>query len=251
MRRRGWLIGLLVLGLVASLTVGIVVVRSLGLPWLSDSGCSARSGDRTVDLSLDEAEEAGRIAATVVASGRRAREATRQLRSGVPGRDLDRADAGVVASGLTGNSPEGFTCVLSGSPGEATDAIGDDGLVPRADRVLADLRGVFGDDLPVGGFAPGGVSTGHMPGSAHYEGRAVDVFVRPISPAHRVRGWAIASYLLSQADRLHVRTIIFDDRIWTRQRSAAGWRDYQVPSGSRGDRAILEHRDHVHVDVFD
>jgi hypothetical protein len=24
-----------------------------------------------------------------------------------------------------------------------------------------------------------------------------------------------------------------------------------VPSSSGGDRAILEHRDHVHVDVFD
>jgi hypothetical protein len=250
-QRRRWLIGLLALGLVAALAVGVVVVRSLGLPWGDDRGCSARSGDRTVSLDVEEAERAGRIAATVVASGRRAREATRRLRSGIPGRRLERGDAGVVASALTGNSPEGFSCVLPGGPGEASDTIGPEGLVPRAERVLADLRRVFGARLPVGGFAPGGVSSGHMRGSAHYEGRAVDVFVRPISPAHRVRGWAIASYLLSQADRLHIRTLIFDDRIWTRPRSAAGWRHYQVPSGSRGDRAILEHRDHVHVDVFD
>jgi hypothetical protein len=250
-RGRRWLIGLLALGLVAALVVTVVVVRTLGLPWLSSRECTARSGDRTVSLSVEEAEHAGRIAAAVVASGRRAREATRLLRTGVPGRELDRADAGVVASALTGNSPEGFTCTLRGGPGGASDAIGADGLVPRAERVLRDLRKTFGARLPVGGFAPGGVSTGHMPGSAHYEGRAVDVFVRPISPAHRIRGWAIASYLMTQADRLDVRTIIFDDRIWTRPRSAAGWRHYQVPSGSRGDRAILEHRDHVHVDVFD
>jgi len=250
-RRRRWIIGVLALALVASLVAAVVVVRSLGLPWLSDRRCSARSGDRTVSLSVDEAEQAGRIAAEVVASGRRAHVATRRLRTGIPGRDLDRADAGVVASALTGNSPEGFSCVLRGGPGAASDRIGADGLVPRAERVLDDLRDVFGAHLPVGGFAPGGVSTGHMPGSAHYEGRAVDVFVRPISPAHRVRGWAIASYLLSQADRLDIRTLIFDDRIWTRPRSAAGWRHYQVPAGSRGDRAILEHRDHVHVDVFD
>ena len=45
--------------------------------------------------------------------------------------------------------------------------------------------------------------------------------------------------------------MIFDDRIWTAgSRSGDGWRDYDPPDGP-GDRAVLEHRDHVHVDVFD
>ena len=53
------------------------------------------------------------------------------------------------------------------------------------------------------------------------------------------------------ADRLAIRTVIFDDRIWTAGASSDdGWRDYDPPDRS-GDRAILEHRDHVHVDVFD
>jgi hypothetical protein len=106
----------------------------------------------------------------------------------------------------------------------------------------------FGD-LPLGGFAPGGVTDGHMPGSAHYEGRAIDVFVRPVSVANQHRGWAIASYLVGQADRLGITTVIFDDRIWRVSRGGDGWLDYAVPSGSDGDRSILEHRDHVHVDV--
>jgi hypothetical protein len=89
-----------------------------------------------------------------------------------------------------------------------------------------------------------------MEGSAHYEGRAVDVFVRPVNPTNRVRGWAIAHYLMSQADRLDIRTIIFDDRIWTAGTSSDdGWRDYDPPARA-GDPAILEHRDHVHVDVY-
>jgi len=67
-------------------------------------------------------------------------------------------------------------------------------------------------DPALGGFEPGGVSTGHMEGSAHYEGRAIDVFVRPVSPANKVRGWAIAQYLVAQADRLHLQTVIFDGR---------------------------------------
>ena len=89
-----------------------------------------------------------------------------------------------------------------------------------------------------------------MAGSAHYEGRAVDIFVRPISRANKIRGWAIAQYLVAQADRLDIKTVIFDGRIWTAgRRSDDGWRVYDPPERS-GDRAILEHRDHVHVDVY-
>ena len=54
----------------------------------------------------------------------------------------------------------------------------------------------------------------------------------------------------SYADRLEVDTVIYDGRIWTEGvRSEQGWRDYDPPARS-GDRAILEHRDHVHVDVL-
>ena len=119
----------------------------------------------------------------------------------------------------------------------------------RAALVRRDVEAAFGD-LALGGFAPRGVRDGHIEGSAHYEGRAIDIFVRPISAGNRQRGWAIAQYLVAQADRLDIRTLIFDDRIWTAgDRSGSGWRDYDAPDGP-GDRAVLEHRDHVHVDVF-
>ena len=125
---------------------------------------------------------------------------------------------------------------------------GGNGLTPRGDRVRRDLLRVFGD-LPTGGFASGGVSTGHMKGSAHYDGRAVDVFVRPVSAPNKRKGWAIASYLVAHASRLHVDHIIFDGRIWgSGGRSEQGWRPYD-PGDGAGDRAVLEHRDHVHVDV--
>ena len=91
-----------------------------------------------------------------------------------------------------------------------------------------------------------------MDGSAHYEGRAIDIFYRPITAENKQRGWAMASYLVANADRLDIKTLIFDDRIWhAGSRSSDGWTDYRVPSSSSGDRQILEHRDHVHVDVFD
>ena len=96
---------------------------------------------------------------------------------------------------------------------------------PRAPRVKADLTKAFGS-LPLGGFAPGGVSTGHMKGSAHYDGRAVDVFVRPISAAHKRTGWAIASYLVAHAvavrDRpCHLRQADLDGGQHARSRAGA------------------------------
>jgi hypothetical protein len=158
------------------------------------------------------------------------------------------ADARSLASALTGNSPEGFSCRLGDSDGGST-GLDASGLTSRADAVRRDLLARF-PDVPLGGFAPGGVSTGHMAGSAHYEGRAIDAFVRPVSPTNRTRGWAVAQYLVSQADRLAVKTVIFDDRIWTSGgKSGDGWRDYDPPERS-GNPAVLEHRDHVHVDVY-
>jgi hypothetical protein len=170
-------------------------------------------------------------------------------RSGFPDAYADHeADARTLASALTGSSPERFSCRL-GDRDDASTSLTKSGLTARADAVRRDLLARFPDQA-LGGFAPGGVSTGHMEGSAHYDGRAIDVLVRPVSATNRTRGWAIAQYLVSQADRLAIKTVIFDDRIWTAgRRSGDGWRDYDPPERS-GDPAILEHRDHVHVDVY-
>ena len=171
-------------------------------------------------------------------------------RSGFPDAYAEHEqDARVLASALTGNSRAAFWCTVDDDRDELSADLDGSGLTQRAAAVRADLAATFGD-LPLGGFGPGGVTTGHMPGSAHYEGRAIDVFVRPVSADNKRRGWAIAGYLVAQADRLGIATVIFDDRIWrVGDPSSDGWLDYHVPAGSRGDRSILEHRDHVHVDV--
>ena len=173
-------------------------------------------------------------------------------RSGYPDAYADHEkDGRALASALTGNSRAALWCDVPGDADEADDTIDETGLVSRAAVVRRDLETRFGA-LSLGGFEPGGVSSGHMEGSAHYEGRAIDVFFRPITDENKKRGWAMASYLVANADRLDVKTVIFDDRIWRAGSwSGDGWGNYRVPSSSRGDRAILEHRDHVHVDVFD
>jgi hypothetical protein len=176
--------------------------------------------------------------------------AQRVQRSGFPEAYADHeADARVLASALSGNSPHAFSCRLGGTVDAGATRLRASGLTKRADVVRREVDEVF-DGPPLGGFAPGGVQSGHMPGSAHYAGRAVDIFVRPISRVNKIRGWAIAQYLVAQADRLDVKTVIFDGRIWTAgSKSGDGWRPYDPPE-TAGDRAILEHRDHVHVDVF-
>jgi hypothetical protein len=162
------------------------------------------------------------------------------------------ADARVLASALTGETWRAFHCTVTDSPEEASARLDDAGLTARAAAVRRDLESLFGPQS-LGGFAPGGVDDGHMPGSAHYEGRAVDVFFRPVTEASKDRGWAMAQYLVAHAARLHVRTVIFDGRIWTSGwRSDDGWRAYTPDTSGRdaATAAVLEHRDHVHVDVF-
>ena len=171
-------------------------------------------------------------------------------RSGFPEAYEDHAaDGRALASALTGYSHAKFSCVVHSSVGDvSSERRAADGLTPRADRVRFDLRRVFGP-LPLGGYAPEGVSTGHMAGSAHYEGRAVDIFVRPVNADNKRKGWAIASYLVANARRLHIDHVIFDKRIWSAgTRSEQRWRAYD-PGNGPGNRATREHRDHVHVDV--
>jgi hypothetical protein len=155
--------------------------------------------------------------------------------------------ARALASALTGHSPAALTCAFRPASYEIEEP-GDDGLTPRARAVLDELNVMFGD-LVVGGFDPDGIDDGHIEGSAHYEGRAIDIFFRPHDDEANVRdGWSVAHWLVVNADRLGIATLIYDDRIWTARRSAEGWREYQHPSGQT-DNAILRHLDHIHMDV--
>ena len=312
--------GVLVLGLAIAAGISWLSGKSVGPLLPPPEGCTATASGRTVDLDLEQAENASVIAGIAVRRGLPARAATialatayqeshirnldhgdrdslglfqqrpsqgwgtaaqvrnpvyatnkfydalvkikgyermsvtvaadRVQRSAFPKAYADHeADARVLASTLTGFSPAGLSCIVRhGSAAE--EQLGTNGLTKRANAVRLDLFSTFGR-LPTGGYQPGGVKTGHMEGSAHYDGRAVDVFARPVTAVNKRRGWAWAQYLVAHADRFKIQTVIFDDRIWTAgRRSEDGWRPYTPPQRA-GDPDTLRHLDHVHVDVVE
>lgn len=153
-----------------------------------------------------------------------------------------------LSAAFSGQAQAALACRIS-SPSLASEPLGPTGLTPRAQRVVDELSDAFGD-LPLGGFAPGGVTHGHVEGSAHYEGRAVDVFFRPITPRNQRRGWAITHWIVAHADQLSITAVIYDGKIWSTEHADRGWRSYRHPDGPTNDPTLL-HRDHIHVEVAD
>jgi len=211
--------------------------------------CTVRAHGRVVDLDQPQAEQAATLF-TASAGGRSGARAT----TNTVARELSTSaeDAKAVAAAFTGRARAAVTCRHGGAASTENDRLDAHGLTPRAEMVRQDLRTRFAG-LPLGGFAPGGVRSGHMVGSAHYEGRAIDAFVRPVNARNKQQGWALAHYLVAHAERLRIDTVIFDARIWTARRADEGWRAYHVDVSGKSvaTARVLEHRDHVHVDVAD
>ncbi|HET7385413.1 MAG TPA: hypothetical protein VFJ19_01965 [Nocardioidaceae bacterium] len=124
------------------------------------------------------------------------------------------ADARALASALTGYSRHAFSCVVHApGPGGSAGA--------SVDAVRRDLRKAFG------------------PGQVAAHGHSLRVPVGSGSAA-RARGWAVASYLVAQADRLGLRRVSFDGRVWSAgDASGKGWRHADGPG-----------RDHVRATVY-
>lgn len=244
--RRVWTVAALLAVLV--LVVALVVV-AVSRGSYDPADCTATVGERTVELTSEQAVSASTIAARSVRDRESLATTSTTIATSL---ELGANEAQVVATTLTGRAPHAFTCRNGGSSVEDSDTLDTAGLTPRAVRLRRALDAAFGSQR-VGGFAPGGVSTGHIPGSAHYEGRALDVFFRPPNRANRITGWAVSQYAVAQAERFAIDTVIYDDWIWTARRAGEGWRPYEIDTTGRSKRvaAILEHRDHVHIDVAD
>jgi hypothetical protein len=201
--------------------------------------CTLEVEGVTTGIEVDVAIELTGSAAEALEDGAGPADLARRL----PERFSDRG----TAAALLGYDGAALTC-YHGQAVPRDQKMGAKGLTPRAERLRRAVRRTFGP-LPMGGFASGGVSTGHVDGSSHYEGRAMDIFFRPHTDRGQVRrGWVLAHWLVARGARYDVLSVIYRDRIWTVWASFSGWRDYVHPSGNRHN-PVLRHLDHVHTAV--
>ncbi len=154
-------------------------------------------------------------------------------------------DAQTMAAAFSGRRSAAVTCTVRAEE-ERNQKIDETGLTPRATSLRTAMETTWGTQS-LGGFAPGGVQRANP--SAHNEGRAMDVFFEPYRDrSARHDGWAMAHWLVANADELDVSLVIYRDKIWSAYRSPEGWRDYTSPFGDPDD-PTQRHLDHIHVEV--
>ncbi|MEU8223715.1 SH3 domain-containing protein [Kribbella sp. NPDC048915] len=109
----------------------------------------------------------------------------------------------------------------------------EDGLTQDAIRVHRAICAKFPNITSYGGLRSGDS------GSEHSSGRALDIMVSG-SEGQEVADWLKANY-----KKLGISQLIWQQHIWTVQRSSEGWRAME----DRGS-ATANHYDHVHVSVY-
>lgn len=177
--------------------------------------------------------------------------AQRVQRSAFPHAYQQWADlARLVVSNI---SDGGFTCpgVEAQAAGRTAsgewvpEQMGPDGLTPRTRHVMELIERRF-DEHDIGGFCPGGCTTGHISSSDHYDGHAIDVMITPYTDPERVaKGRRIMDWLTANHRKLAIDYLIYRDRIWQPE---DGWDAYTHPSGNTTD-PTLRHLDHIHISV--
>lgn len=116
------------------------------------------------------------------------------------------------------------------------------------------LLGARWDGMARWSVLPGVVGIGHRQGFVE-DGQCLldlvraDFMLTPINDENRELGDTIAAWLVANADQLAVKYIIWNERIWSRDRADEGWRDYVHPSGNQASDT-LAHRDHIHLSIY-
>ncbi|BBE21881.1 hypothetical protein MN0502_07640 [Arthrobacter sp. MN05-02] len=210
-------------------------LRSGGGARLLGPECVVQTQDGEIGLDREEAK----VATTAVALQARGAEAADT--SGI-----DEAVLQVLAEGPSGDAGPALSCRGSVDDDLQIEEMAASGLTPRAEQVRTAMTEVFGNQS-LGGFAPGGVGQGHGEESTHYDGRAIDVFFRPVTEENRREGWMLSHWLVAHAEDLDVQYVIFDDQFWSARIPRGQWHPYDAPAPAND---ILRHLDHVHIDVL-
>lgn len=139
----------------------------------------------------------------------------------------------VKAAYLSATKPVASTAgTISQAACESGSAV-EDGLTQDAIRVHRAVCAKFPNITSYGGLRAGDT------GSEHSTGRALDIMVSG-SEGKEVAEWLKANY-----SKLGISELIYQQQIWTVQRSSEGWRGMEDRGG-----ATANHMDHVHVSVY-
>lgn len=150
--------------------------------------------------------------------------ATQTTSSAAASKSTSSSKASASDSGETKDTGlSGATCKKAGNL--------ESHLTSRTAKVLRAVCAKFDGVSSYGGYRPGA-------GSYHGSGRAIDIMVSGDY------GWEIAKWARANASELGVIEVIYQQKIWTTQRSGDGWRSMS----SRGS-ATANHYDHVHLSV--
>lgn len=126
--------------------------------------------------------------------------------------------------------------VVEGTPSQAACKSGssvESGLTADAIRVHRAICHLFPSVTSYGGLRSGDS------GSEHSSGRALDIMVSGQT------GQEIADWLRANRKAMGVSELIWQQHIWTVQRSSEGWRAMEDRGGTTAN-----HYDHVHVSVY-
>lgn len=127
----------------------------------------------------------------------------------------------------------------------APEQMGSDELTARTRYVRDLVKSGFGE-TNLGGWCPSGCTSGHVTGSDHYTGQAIDVMILPYTDPDRIAdGNRLADWLVANAGKLGIKYVIWRAQIWAPDE---GWHPYDHPSGSSDP--TLAHMDHIHVSVY-
>ncbi|AFR07053.1 MULTISPECIES: hypothetical protein [Nocardiopsis] len=208
---------------------------SFSRPW--GPSCSVWVDGERVPLDRDQARRAS-TAAAVIAQGDAAP---------IEAPDIEDIPDEVMTALVEGPKDDAGPSMTCRYPGEEVEFEEEEpsGLTPRATTLKEGIEEVFADSS-IGGYVAGGYDSGHGEKSAHYEGRALDIFYRPVNEENRREGWLLAHWLIAHAPNYQIDVIIFDDKIWSTRYPSMGWRHYDADP----DNEILRHLDHVHADVL-
>ncbi|MGH3498879.1 MAG: hypothetical protein ACRDP1_15575 [Nocardioidaceae bacterium] len=123
--------------------------------------------------------------------------------------------ARMFASALTGYSPAALSCSVP-QPKASGQHAGPDGLTPDARRVAGEVANMLG--VSAARHAGGGI-------------------VLSYASRGSVDDWALGSYLVANAQRLHLASVAVGDKVWTAGRSGGGWRTAAAVDGVRATLA--------------